>query len=67
MAFGEVSSQYTPVLLVHGWSSNGRSVHIYFLQTDEEETKFANELWERIRRECKTQSPMLPSTEILIY
>ena len=29
------------------------SVHIYFLQSDNEEVKFANELWERIRRECK--------------
>ena len=28
------------------------SVHIYFLQTDAEEVKFATELWERIRREC---------------
>jgi hypothetical protein len=29
------------------------SVHIYFGQSDEEEVKFANELWERIRRECE--------------
>ncbi|XP_014555831.1 hypothetical protein COCVIDRAFT_16619 [Bipolaris victoriae FI3] len=29
----------------------GFDVHIYYLQSDEEETKFANELWERIRRE----------------
>ncbi|KAH7119148.1 DOPA-like domain-containing protein [Dendryphion nanum] len=29
----------------------GFDVHIYFLQTDAEETRFANELWERIRRE----------------
>lgn len=29
----------------------GFDVHIYFLQTDAEETKFATELWERIRRE----------------
>lgn len=29
------------------------SVHIYFLQSDKDEVKFANELWERIRRECK--------------
>jgi hypothetical protein len=27
-------------------------VHIYFLQSDEEELQFANRLWERIRREC---------------
>ncbi|RAR13539.1 hypothetical protein DDE83_003139 [Stemphylium lycopersici] len=32
----------------------GFDIHIYFLQTDEEETRFANELWERIRRECRT-------------
>ncbi|KAF2445737.1 hypothetical protein P171DRAFT_431136 [Karstenula rhodostoma CBS 690.94] len=29
----------------------GFDIHIYFLQTDAAETKFANELWERIRRE----------------
>ncbi|KAF2635800.1 hypothetical protein P280DRAFT_473585 [Massarina eburnea CBS 473.64] len=29
----------------------GFDIHIYYLQSDEEETKFANELWERIRRE----------------
>ncbi|RMZ66003.1 DOPA 45-dioxygenase [Pyrenophora seminiperda CCB06] len=29
----------------------GFDIHIYFLQTDAEETKFANQLWERIRRE----------------
>jgi len=29
----------------------GFDIHIYFLQTDEEQTKFATELWERIRRE----------------
>ncbi|KAF2661722.1 hypothetical protein K491DRAFT_687125 [Lophiostoma macrostomum CBS 122681] len=29
----------------------GFDVHIYFLQGDEAEVKFANELWERIRRE----------------
>ncbi|KAG9190294.1 DOPA 4,5-dioxygenase [Alternaria panax] len=29
----------------------GFDVHIYFLQSDGEEVKFANELWERIRRE----------------
>lgn len=29
----------------------GFDIHIYFLQTNAEETKFANELWERIRRE----------------
>jgi len=31
----------------------GFDVHIYFLQSDKDEVKFANELWERIRRECK--------------
>ncbi|KAF2687702.1 hypothetical protein K458DRAFT_168921 [Lentithecium fluviatile CBS 122367] len=35
--------------------TNGRrggfDVHIYFLQSSAEETKFAQELWERIRRE----------------
>ncbi|KAF2005865.1 hypothetical protein P154DRAFT_518117 [Amniculicola lignicola CBS 123094] len=35
--------------------TNGRrggfDVHIYFVQSDEEETKYATELWERIRRE----------------
>ncbi|KAF2495735.1 hypothetical protein BU16DRAFT_398148 [Lophium mytilinum] len=29
----------------------GFDVHIYFLHTDEEQLKFAKELWERIRRE----------------
>ncbi|RYO37551.1 hypothetical protein AA0111_g2503 [Alternaria arborescens] len=29
----------------------GFDAHIYFLQSDNEEVKFANELWERIRRE----------------
>ncbi|KAF1979955.1 hypothetical protein BU23DRAFT_112303 [Bimuria novae-zelandiae CBS 107.79] len=29
----------------------GFDIHIYFLQTNAEETKFAHELWERIRRE----------------
>ncbi|KAF2853980.1 hypothetical protein T440DRAFT_465711 [Plenodomus tracheiphilus IPT5] len=29
----------------------GFDIHIYFLQEDKEEVKFANELWERIRRE----------------
>ncbi|KAF2203050.1 hypothetical protein GQ43DRAFT_288338 [Delitschia confertaspora ATCC 74209] len=29
----------------------GFDIHIYFLHTDAEETKFATELWERIRRE----------------
>lgn len=28
------------------------SIHIYFLQSEPEELKFATELWERIRREC---------------
>lgn len=31
------------------------SAHIYFLQSDNEEVKFANELWERIRRECENE------------
>ncbi|KAH9861622.1 hypothetical protein J1614_011374 [Plenodomus biglobosus] len=29
----------------------GFDIHIYFLHEDKEEVKFANELWERIRRE----------------
>ncbi|KAL5379939.1 hypothetical protein PMIN04_006349 [Paraphaeosphaeria minitans] len=29
----------------------GFDIHIYFLQTNAAESKFANELWERIRRE----------------
>ncbi|KAF2012057.1 hypothetical protein BU24DRAFT_396819 [Aaosphaeria arxii CBS 175.79] len=29
----------------------GFDVHIYYFQSDPEETKFAHELWERIRRE----------------
>ncbi|KAI9696297.1 MAG: hypothetical protein M1820_008220 [Bogoriella megaspora] len=29
----------------------GFDVHVYFLQTDEIQTKFARELWERVRRE----------------
>ncbi|KAF2747070.1 hypothetical protein M011DRAFT_61387 [Sporormia fimetaria CBS 119925] len=32
-------------------SRGGFDVHIYFLQSDDEEVKFATELWERIRRE----------------
>jgi hypothetical protein len=28
------------------------SIHVYFLQSEPEESKFATELWERIRREC---------------
>lgn len=32
------------------------SVHIYFLQTEPEELKFATELWERMRRECTDYS-----------
>jgi DOPA 4,5-dioxygenase len=32
----------------------GFDVHIYYIQTDEEQTTFATELWERIRRECMT-------------
>jgi hypothetical protein len=31
----------------------GFDIHIYFLQTDAEEVKYATELWERIRRECE--------------
>ncbi|KAF2477943.1 uncharacterized protein BDR25DRAFT_330555 [Lindgomyces ingoldianus] len=35
--------------------TNGRrggfDIHVYFLQTDAEELKFATELWERVRRE----------------
>jgi len=49
------SSAYTS--FVHP-ITNGRrggfDIHIYFLQTDMEEAKFAYELWERIRRECKS-------------
>ena len=32
-------------------------VHIYYLQSNEEQTKYAKELWERIRRECKRYYP----------
>jgi len=32
-------------------SRGGFDVHIYFLSGDKEETQFAHELWERIRRE----------------
>lgn len=28
-------------------------IHIYYLQTNETQTKYAKELWERIRRECE--------------
>ncbi|KAM0284358.1 hypothetical protein ACHAO9_009283 [Fusarium lateritium] len=31
--------------------SGGFDVHIYYLQTNKEQTKYAKELWERIRRE----------------
>lgn len=41
------------------------SVHIYFLHTDSYESKFANELWERIRRECKYS--LCGVRSILIY
>ena len=30
----------------------GFDIHIYFMQSDESETKYAKELHERIRREC---------------
>jgi len=30
----------------------GFDIHIYYMQEDAYQTKFANELWERIRREC---------------
>jgi len=30
----------------------GFDVHIYFQEKDEWQSKFAEELWERIRREC---------------
>ncbi|KAI8938262.1 hypothetical protein NX059_005921 [Plenodomus lindquistii] len=32
-------------------SDDFESIHIYYFQEDKEEVKFANELWERIRRE----------------
>lgn len=32
----------------------GFDVHIYFYQTDAYQVKFANELWQRIRQECRT-------------
>ena len=41
---------------IHNGRRAGFDVHVYFLQTDPEETLFANELWERIRRECKQES-----------
>lgn len=28
-------------------------IHVYYFQANPEQTKFAKELWERIRRECK--------------
>ncbi len=28
-------------------------IHIYYFQQSKEQTKYARELWERIRRECK--------------
>jgi DOPA 4,5-dioxygenase len=31
----------------------GFDVHVYFEQADEWQVKYATELWERIRRECK--------------
>lgn len=33
-------------------SSIFSDVHIYYLQTNPEQSKYASELWQRIRREC---------------
>jgi len=38
---------------IENGTRGGFDIHIYFLQTNEFETKFASELHERIRRECK--------------
>lgn len=32
---------------------NGSDVHVYYDQGSPEQTEYARELWERIRRECK--------------
>ena len=37
-------------------SRGGFDIHIYYLQTNDFETKFANELHERIRRECNDRT-----------
>ena len=37
----------------------GFDIHIYFMQSDEFETKYARELHERIRRECKTEMRLM--------
>jgi aromatic ring-cleaving dioxygenase len=39
----------------------GFDVHIYYLQQNEEQTKYARELWERIRRECMSSTRALAS------
>lgn len=31
----------------------GFDVHVYYIQTNKEQAKYARELWERIRRECR--------------
>jgi hypothetical protein len=54
-------SQETQAKLVRQTSSGGRrgadlatsDIHIYYFQKNPEQLKFAKELWERIRRECK--------------
>ncbi|OCK82784.1 hypothetical protein K432DRAFT_209671 [Lepidopterella palustris CBS 459.81] len=48
----EKSSQYDsfPHPITNG-SRGGFDIHIYFLQSDEEQLKFATQLWERVRRE----------------
>jgi hypothetical protein len=37
------------------WQLNS-DVHIYYFQANETQKKFAKELWERIRRECRPDS-----------
>ena len=48
----------------------GFDVHVYFLHTDPDQTKFAKELWERVRRECKHGlhlPPRLHQEQRLVY
>jgi hypothetical protein len=51
---GKKSQAYTSfVSPITNDRRGGFDVHVYYFQANEEQAKFAKELWERIRRECK--------------